>query len=264
MTTRELLEMASLDALGLLDDEEREAFERSYRAASPGVQRQVRREQARLASDESLLPQVEPSAGLRDRVLVAVRDAMRSVVRTDGTSDVLARLVPSAVALRRNVSPLWRAACIGFATATVVLLTAGYSIQREWNNAVDRGTSGEIAQFITQKMGAEFSDVLLSPQAEQIAFVPASADATGMAKIFFMRESATAFIVLRDLPEMEGQYSLAVIDDKGQVAQTLASFAYNGALDGRSFEAPANGFATGLTLAILTPNKSRHLVSLPA
>ena len=64
MTTRELLELASLDAMGLLDDNEHEAFEGAFRAAAPAVQRQVRREQERLTGDTSTLPDVDPPAEL--------------------------------------------------------------------------------------------------------------------------------------------------------------------------------------------------------
>ena len=62
--TRDLLEYAALDALGLLDDAEREEFERAFRAASPEVQAMVRREQTRAADIDAILPRVEAPAGL--------------------------------------------------------------------------------------------------------------------------------------------------------------------------------------------------------
>jgi len=47
MTLQEMIELAILDAMGLLDEEERLAFELAFRAAAPPVQAQVRREQTR-------------------------------------------------------------------------------------------------------------------------------------------------------------------------------------------------------------------------
>jgi hypothetical protein len=56
MTAYELIEMAVLDALGILDEEERASFERAFAAAAPGLQAQVRAEQARLVDLVDLLP----------------------------------------------------------------------------------------------------------------------------------------------------------------------------------------------------------------
>ena len=79
MKTQELIELAVLDAMGLLDEAEREAFEAGFSSASPAVQAQVRREQTRLCLSEALLPDEEPPAGLRALVVEAVRKAMASV-----------------------------------------------------------------------------------------------------------------------------------------------------------------------------------------
>ena len=62
MTTHELLELASLDALGLLDADERESFERAFRAAAPAVQAQIRREQLRAPRSAMNSPAVDPLA----------------------------------------------------------------------------------------------------------------------------------------------------------------------------------------------------------
>ena len=79
MTTHELLELASLDAMGLLDPEEREAFELAFRAAAPALQAQIRREQLRLSYIDGILPVVEPPPGLRARVMAKVREAIESM-----------------------------------------------------------------------------------------------------------------------------------------------------------------------------------------
>jgi len=259
MTMRELIEMASLDAMGLLDDTEREAFERAFDAASPAVRRQVRREQGRLAQADGLLPDVEPSDGLRSRVLVAVRDAMRGVAVPDG--DVLARLAPAGIALRRNVSPLWRAACIGFATATVVLLAAGFTLQQEWSRAAAAQQDGELAMFAARDLGPEFGDVLTNPNTQRVAFIPASLDnrEVGTAAIYIDAETGTAYLICNKLPEMEGRFKLAVIDPDGKVVDTLAEFASNGSLRGQQIR-NATGLRAGATLAIMAPQSATPLL----
>jgi len=233
MTTRELLELASLDAMGLLDDNEHEAFESAFRAAAPAVRRQVRREQERLTGDTSTLPDVDPPADLRDRVMGRVREAMVSA-----RTDVVGRIVPEEFSIRANVSPLWRAACIGFATATLVLFGVGYSMQSQYNEALAAGQSGEIAA-IAQQLGPKFEQVLLSPTAQRVAFASNVNDtSTGspelQAAVYFDHETATAFLVCRNLPEVDGlsDYRLVVVDENGAEESSITKFPYTGGLVG--------------------------------
>jgi hypothetical protein len=74
----ELIEQASLDALGLLDEFEAAHYARSFHAAPASVQEEVRQIQAAVATDTTLLSDEEPPAGLRGRVLGAVQDAMEA------------------------------------------------------------------------------------------------------------------------------------------------------------------------------------------
>jgi len=236
MTTRELLELASLDAMGLLEDREREGFERAFRAAAPAVQRQVRREQERLTGDTSTLPEVDPPAELRGQVIGRVREAM-----TAARSEVVGKIVPSEFSLRANVSPLWRAACIGFATATLVLFGVGYSLQSEYRDALAAGQSGEIAEM-ARLLGPEFEQVLLSPTAERLAFATTASDDGGdwnsesglRAAIYLDPETKTAFLVCRNLPSADGEsgYRLVVLNEDDSAGAVLKNFEYTGGLVG--------------------------------
>ena len=76
MTPRQLLELASLDALGLLDDVESAMYTRSFHDAPATVQDEVLRLQGEIANDHLLLPGEEPDPELRERVLKAVADAL--------------------------------------------------------------------------------------------------------------------------------------------------------------------------------------------
>ena len=75
MTPRQLLELASLDALGLLDDVESAMYTRSFHDAPATIQDEVLRLQGEIANDHLLLPGEEPDPELRERVLRAVADA---------------------------------------------------------------------------------------------------------------------------------------------------------------------------------------------
>src|SRR4051812_3134371 len=110
MSLQELLEHAHLDALGQLDEREQAAFEAAFMVAPPSVKAQIRREQERWAPMEHLLPQVEPSPELRNRVLAAVTAAMVA----QGAGELSIR--PSA-----RVASAWRTASLGLMTAVLVM-----------------------------------------------------------------------------------------------------------------------------------------------
>lgn len=77
----ELIEQASLDALGLLDTFEAAHYAKSFHAAPASVQEEIRQLQAEIATDASLLSDEEPPAGLRGRVMGAVMDSIEHETR---------------------------------------------------------------------------------------------------------------------------------------------------------------------------------------
>lgn len=80
MTREELLELAPLDAYGLLDEFEAALFNRSFHHAAPSVQAEIRALQAQLAEDPTFLAGDEPRPLLRQKVLVQVADAVEVAV----------------------------------------------------------------------------------------------------------------------------------------------------------------------------------------
>ena len=72
MRRDELLEMASLDALGMLEADEAAFFSRSFLEAPRMVQDEIRALQASIASDLQLVSDEEPPAFLRNKVIGAV------------------------------------------------------------------------------------------------------------------------------------------------------------------------------------------------
>ncbi len=78
MSREELLELAALDALSLLDEYEAALFTRSFHHAPTAVQEEIKALQAAFATDDTLLPDVQPSQALRERVLNAMARAIES------------------------------------------------------------------------------------------------------------------------------------------------------------------------------------------
>ena len=213
MTTRDLLEQASLDALGLLDEQERAEFEAAFRSASPDIQSQIRREQLRFVDLDHLLPSVEAPAGLRARVVAAVREAISAVSSPRAQEGAIARIGP-ALAGRAvfNTAPVWRAACIGFATACVVLSLFFVWMARETRQISAMVNQDQVAEFLQQNAGPRAIETFLKKDLRQYSFVPAAADLSPQmtARLFVDPEKGEAILFCKGLPEVNGTYRLVV------------------------------------------------------
>ena len=224
MTTRELFELAAMDVLGLLDEEERQSFEDAFRAAPAHVQAQIRAQQTRFASVDEMLPKVSPPPSLRARVLGTVREAISAVqagpVATIGTG--------GRVRLGLNSAPIWRAACIGFATASLVLSGLFIQLTRVNRDMTAQISSNQIQQYLAQKAGAEFSSMLTRPTLRHVAFAPAAKDYLGKAgaALFVDTSTKTAYLVCEGLPlNTTGEFRLVIQRPGGD--QTVANFPVN-------------------------------------
>ncbi len=231
--TNDLLELASLDVLGLLDAEEREAFERAFRAAPPALQAQIRREQLRVSSMDDLLPAVEPPLGLRARVLAALRDAVQSTV--PARRDIAGRIVPELAPVR-GVNRWWRAGAIGAAAASVVLAFATVQMRYDYNQLVSAERRNQTTDFFFKTFGPRFEQSLFNPSTRFVHFVPAGApaadgDADGVTKATLVLDSETkkGQLYLKNMSSAGGQYALVIINEQGQETSAVLTFSSAGA-----------------------------------
>lgn len=229
MTTHELLELASLDALGLLDEQERRAFDEAFAAAPRAVQDMVRREQARFVDLESTLPLVTPPSSLRQRVLDAVQSAVRAA-RSRRDEAILATLRPS-----RGVSPLWRAAAIGCAAASVVFAVSTIQMRGQFDTLSEAVGKNGYLDAVTKEFGVRFADSMYDAQTQLVQFVPGAIDAGQAAPVrcqaFLVidREQRAQFFC-RNLPSTAKTYSLVVIDPSGVAREALLTFTSDGSI----------------------------------
>lgn len=205
MNHRDLFEYADLDLLGLLDEQERAEFEEAFRAAPPHIQAQVRAAQTRLTRDDGLLPAVEAPAGLRTKVLAAVRDAIASV-----NHEPVARIGPGAKSW--SSAPIWRAACLGFMTASLVLGGASWHFSRMLQNVSDTAMSNGNTDALVRKSGPKFVDMLARDSMRHIAFESAApeVDSKAQAGLYFDTETRSAYLVCTGLPIASDSYQLVI------------------------------------------------------
>lgn len=244
MSTRELLELASLDAMGLLDDEEREGFDSAFRAAPPEVQARVRKEQARFANADHLLPPVDPPAGLRARVISAVRDAIAAVRGEE--QDVLATIGTASSAIR-NTAPMWRAACIGFATASLVLGVMYLTVAQQSSKTQSIIQQDGLAQII-QDMGPRAQQILMSQRMRPVNFTPSAPDLhpSVTASLLFDPDSGEALLLCEGLPVADGTYTLTVRN--GQAVITMSEIIATGGFVPVHVEGLSEASINGMTI----------------
>ncbi|MBX3364599.1 MAG: hypothetical protein KF866_07520 [Phycisphaeraceae bacterium] len=230
MTTQELIEMAVLDAVGLLDEGERKAFDAALAVAPRELQAHVRREQLRLSDLDLLLPDVRPPAGLRTAVIEAVREAIaRELIESAGRAErSILRLEPS-----KRVSPMWRATAIGSMAAAIVLGISTFKMSDQYRQVQQDMNKNALLDQITAAYGASFVEkTLFDARTHRVVFAPESESFRGQASIWSNPDWAAARLFCLNLTEQEGEeFKLAVIDSEGRVVRELLTFSPRGGLD---------------------------------
>lgn len=218
MTTQELIEQALLDAVGLLDEGEREAFDRAFRSSAPAVQAQVRREQTRLARIEMLLPPVTPPAHLRAAVIEAVRRAMAE----ESAAEPLAFVPP--LGRSRTVSRWWRAASLGLATAAAFFVISTLYLWNEYASLRQTIQGDQVLAQLADQFGhAYVRDMLLDADTTRVVFKRAADGSKAEASVFVNPEWDNAMFVAAGLTPTDGRpYRLAIVDENDGVVREIA------------------------------------------
>ncbi|MFN0133303.1 MAG: hypothetical protein ACKVW3_12355 [Phycisphaerales bacterium] len=222
MNLQDLIEMSILDALGLLDDQERRAFDSAFAGAPPAVQAQVRREQTRLCRIEALLPDEAPPAGMRAAVLEAVRREIAGASRA-----VVPPLLKS-----RGVSPVWRAAAMGLAAASVILSIATFQFVSEYESLAQQVKSDTLLEGLGREFGSKFvRDVLFDRDTTRVLFAPAEGFG-GQASLFVNPEWHEAEFFCHSISTKPGQtLRVAVLDENDKVVNVLREFTSSGGIE---------------------------------
>lgn len=256
MTTEELIELALFDAYGLLDDTERDAFERALRTAPSGLQAHVRREQRRLAASVDLLPDVEPPADLRARVLAAVRQAEADLFRSR-TTDPAPLPGHEAAALRlrpsRRVSPAWRVGALGAAAAALVFGITTLQMRSQYEQLERDIVSGLfVGEYIS--LVPELRRFAFAPETTKVALRAVGGESAIQAVGFIDATRDRAVVAWESLPPVPGgSYALVLVDEEDRVLSELRTFESNGHADAVEFEFTP---VSGARLAIMAPPSS--------
>jgi len=261
MSREELLELAPLDAFGLLDDYEAALFNRSFHHAPATVQAEIRAMQAELAEDPSFLATEDPRPLLRQKVLLSISEEIEeaaeelkplatiggaiqvnptyshpAALRTVAAS-VTAEVPPSqdetmrelvaeirarsAASVRDRATPYWRAAAFFLAAGLVVALFGLASTMR---------TAERIAQLAQQDLMSRQLQELV-PDLNDFAYrsshirslTSSDSSVNAAATLYVDRANRRALLFALGLSASEGPFTLRVVDDRGN-ATVIATF----------------------------------------
>ncbi len=246
MSREELLEMAPLDAFGLLDDFEAALFNRSFHHAPASVQAEIRSLQADLAESAAFVSPEEPRGLLRQKVLIRVAEEVEDAAEAlkplatigsqqplvgSGASNAIAVRISSAPpsqnetmrelvaeirsrssgGVRDRTTPYWRAAAFFLAAGLVASLYFLTSTMR---------TAERIAQLAQQQVLREQLRQLV-PNLNDFVYrnshirslTSADSAVNGAATLYVDRDNHRALIIALGLSDSKGPFTLRAVDD---------------------------------------------------
>jgi len=206
MTRDELLELAPLDALGLLDDYDAALFTRSFHHATAAVQDEVRDLQAAIAADERLMAAVAPRPELRKRVLAAMTEKAAEASEDLAPLAVIGARRSRAAAAgprpRHEHASRWRLAT--FALAAVLIAGFFYGVQLWDTNQklTDHVLAVRAIDDIEKLVGADWRAFANDPAVERIALRPTEhLDRATHGLVYVNEDAGESFVLLLGLPE---------------------------------------------------------------
>jgi len=240
MSHEELVELAILEAMGVLDEVDSAALNRLFHSQTVAVQSEIRALQASIAADPSLLSNEVPRAELRGLSLTRVRDEMAADhaalaplatigPRRGGSADTTEQLI-ELVQLRaahssvqgeasrwNRTAVLWRAASIMVGALLMVslyynLASNQYSV-RIGQLALDANAREELARALgsSYRDFAEGGCLVRGLSAARPGF-------SGSVTAYVNRRSGDAMIIAFGLPE-EIRYSVRAVSEDGSVTE---------------------------------------------
>ncbi len=253
-----------LHALGLLEDDERQAYEAAFDVAPVSVQRRVREEARRMADLGDLIPGVEPSNELRPMVVAAVRAAIREeenesriANQSASAAPVIGRIDSSTPAPVRatsqpklSTSPrvhrIWRALAITSIAASITMGVVMININQTMHQAQSRA----LVDNLYDQIGAKYLEsTIFDANTQRVALTATNSDSKAVAAVWYNPDWNSARLFVKNLAsEQNKPLRLVVLDENDNIVQEIKTFTPSGELE--DFDVNVN-LSTQRKLAIL-------------
>lgn len=242
MSRDDLLELAGLDAMGLLNSDQCTAFEEAMAQAPPRLQDEIRCHQEAVVGLGDQLPDVVPDPSLRHRVIAAIskliaNDAERSVTPSLTVPHLPGWPVPAGTdrawierLAAGRVSPVWRVAALFLATACLALGWSAWDNSSTWRGMRQAFINNRVDELLTSDMGRPVSDFIFDRQVQFIVLVPVpDTPFPAQVTLALIPDKAVGMLFVRGLPDTGQKYELSLQPAGGTITISLASFTANGA-----------------------------------
>ena len=251
LSREELLELAPLEALGLLDSVEEHQFDKGFQAAAPSVQDEVRDLQAAVAAEFGSVSADQPDRALRFRVLAALSAAVESddaavapIAAIGNPASFQRRLDEAATrslqsdhhvadAVRRDraarSSMLWRAAALALGSGLLVTLFFANRLSDTARDLAHLALSNQnriaLQDDLRDQVGPTYASYLDSTSAVVHSMVGTPGLGAG---VFFVEPlNQTGLFIAFDVPEDRGPFTLVAIDEATNTRVALATITSN-------------------------------------
>lgn len=225
MPPHELAELALLDAFGLLEAADQLRFEQAFLAVSPDVQAEVRRIQTDIVTDESLLPDCEPPAELKARVLSRIHAAMAMSTAGMLGMDEMPSQRASAGRIGAGSRILdsvwtWRMAALvllGVCLTLIVMVNTG---SRHFDRVFEEAMRLHTEREVEMTLGGDFQPYLELMRRSTAQQYLAVEGGRGMVRVSIDEATGDIFLLAMDLETDAGPYAFSIVAADGT---TLAS-----------------------------------------
>ncbi len=202
---KQLLELAVLDAYGLLEPIESDLFNHSFHDAPATIQDEIKQMQEDLALDDSLLPADMPPTSLRKKVLDAVAEtADKEAQRLAPLALIGARASAAQAKLGSSKqAAFWRTAAVVLFGVTVVLAIITLDAQRKANQSAQIAINTSTNNAINDMVGSEFAKYVGNPYCQVVRLEREDGSATGYLRIAMNERFGNGYVIGIDLEENE-------------------------------------------------------------
>lgn len=243
----QLLELARLEALGVLEEVDSDRLNRLFHVASAALQTEVRALQASICSDESLLSEEEPPVRLRGVAIMRVRDECTAeqaalapiasigprrggaVGSNEDQAIELVRVRAAFESTRQDLARwnrtavMWRAASIVAGALLIVSLYYNLASNLYAVRIGQMAMDSNARETLMREIGPTYRDFT-----DGASFVRGLASTergfSGSATVYVNRRSGQAMIIAFGLPE-EARFTVRLVNEDGTTADlgTLVS-----------------------------------------
>ncbi|MDP7006360.1 MAG: hypothetical protein QF718_09145 [Phycisphaerales bacterium] len=248
---KQLIELAVLDAYGLLEPIESDLFNRSFHDAPATIQDEIIRMQRDFAVDESLLPADLPPASLKQLVLDSVAKAAdKEAQRLAPLALIGARA--SAAKSQQGTSTttyFWRTAALILFGISVVLGIIVVDTKREVKTITNIALNNSATTTVVDIAGKEFKSFIDNPYCQVLHFIEDTQETKpSYLRVAMNERFGGGFILGLDL-KTDSEFIVQGTTKDGTIIE-LARFTANGPIVGRPFDIDKD-LVAGLSVAVI-------------